>query len=160
MVLACGATKPRDLPWTAATSTGYTSPWSSFTNTKSLLDSNLSDGNYIDAEGKTWWSSAAATRARLHRHLAQARVRVVVNFELMTKPPDVRAPGNEWPQWPRIFRVDYGHEEATVETARTRGPTRCSPRSSFPRRTARAKSPGWTVRVRWVKDEATGRTRL
>ena len=32
----------------------------------------------------------------------------VVNLELMAKPPASRAPGNAWPQWPRIFRVDYG----------------------------------------------------
>lgn len=32
----------------------------------------------------------------------------VVNLELMDKPPASRAPGNAWPQWPRIFRVDYG----------------------------------------------------
>ena len=28
--------------------------------------------------------------------------------------PATRAKGNEWPQWPRIFRVDYGHEEAAT----------------------------------------------
>ena len=39
----------------------------------------------------------------------------VVNFELATRPPETRASGNEWPQWPRIFRVDYGHEEAVVK---------------------------------------------
>ena len=31
----------------------------------------------------------------------------------MDQPPDERAPGNPWPLWPRIFRVDYGHAEAT-----------------------------------------------
>ena len=39
----------------------------------------------------------------------------VTNFELMSMPPETRAPGNEWPQWPRVFRVDYGHEEAKVK---------------------------------------------
>ncbi len=36
----------------------------------------------------------------------------VINLELMDMPPATRAPGNPWPQWPRIFRVDYGHAEA------------------------------------------------
>ncbi len=30
----------------------------------------------------------------------------------MPQPPGDRAEGNPWPEWPRIFRVDYGHEEA------------------------------------------------
>jgi glutamate synthase (NADPH/NADH) len=30
----------------------------------------------------------------------------------MPKPPSTRADDNPWPQWPRIFRVDYGHAEA------------------------------------------------
>ena len=29
----------------------------------------------------------------------------------MPKPPDARAPGNPWPQWPRVFGMDYGHAE-------------------------------------------------
>jgi glutamate synthase (NADPH) small chain len=35
-----------------------------------------------------------------------------VNFELFPKPPAERAPDNPWPTWPRIYRTDYGHEEA------------------------------------------------
>jgi NADPH-dependent glutamate synthase beta subunit-like oxidoreductase len=37
----------------------------------------------------------------------------ITNFELFPRPPDERAESNPWPLWPRIFRVDYGHEEAT-----------------------------------------------
>ncbi|MCB1647056.1 MAG: FAD-dependent oxidoreductase, partial [Pseudomonadales bacterium] len=36
----------------------------------------------------------------------------LVNFELLPKPPESRAPNNPWPLWPRIYRVDYGHAEA------------------------------------------------
>jgi glutamate synthase (NADPH/NADH) small chain len=35
----------------------------------------------------------------------------VLNFELLPQPPLDRASGNPWPQWPRVFRVDYGHAE-------------------------------------------------
>ena len=38
----------------------------------------------------------------------------IVNFELMHKPPIDRADKNPWPEWPIIYRVDYGHEEATL----------------------------------------------
>ncbi len=37
----------------------------------------------------------------------------ITNFELFPRPPDERAPSNPWPAWPRIFRTDYGHEEAS-----------------------------------------------
>ena len=35
----------------------------------------------------------------------------VVNFELLDRPPAGRAPNNPWPEWPRIYRVDYSHAE-------------------------------------------------
>lgn len=40
------------------------------------------------------------------------RCKSVTNFELMPQPPMTRAPDNPWPQWPRVFGVDYGHAEA------------------------------------------------
>ncbi|KAJ1847468.1 glutamate synthase [NADH], partial [Coemansia sp. RSA 2708] len=42
----------------------------------------------------------------------------VVNFELMPQPPAQRAPDNPWPQFPRVFRVDYGHEEVVARWGR------------------------------------------
>jgi len=36
----------------------------------------------------------------------------LVNFEILPRPPAERAPDNPWPTWPKIFRTDYGHEEA------------------------------------------------
>ena len=44
------------------------------------------------------------------------RCNSVVNFELMPQPPMERAPDNPWPQWPRIFRTDYGHAEVKAVT--------------------------------------------
>ena len=38
-----------------------------------------------------------------------------MQFEILAKPPGERAPDNPWPQWPRVYRLDYGQEEvATV----------------------------------------------
>jgi NADPH-dependent glutamate synthase beta subunit-like oxidoreductase len=31
----------------------------------------------------------------------------------MPTPPQERAADNPWPLWPKIYRVDYGHQEAT-----------------------------------------------
>ena len=44
--------------------------------------------------------------------------RQVINLELMDKPPAGRAGSNPWPQWPRVFRVDYGHAEAAARYGR------------------------------------------
>ena len=81
--------------------------------------------------------------------------RSLVNFELLPKPPPTRAPDNPWPQWPRIFRTDYGHEEAAANSARIRGNTACCPRSSSTTATATwpASAPSqveWTKRRRAV----------
>ena len=82
-------------------------------NTKSLLDSELKDGNYISAKGKKvivigGGDTGTDCIATSIRHGAES----VVNFELMPKPPVDRASDNPWPLWPRILRVDYGHAEA------------------------------------------------
>ncbi|QDT39525.1 glutamate synthase subunit beta [Stratiformator vulcanicus] len=39
----------------------------------------------------------------------------VVTFEIVPQPPGERTASNPWPQWPRILRVDYGHEEAEAK---------------------------------------------
>ena len=38
----------------------------------------------------------------------------VVQLEILARPPDRRAPDNPWPQWPKIYRLDYGQEEAAA----------------------------------------------
>lgn len=85
-------------------------------NTKSLLDSNLEDGHFLSAEGKHvivigGGDTGADCIGTSLRHGAAS----VVNFELLDKPPDERATDNPWPEWPRIFRVDYSHAEAEAK---------------------------------------------
>jgi glutamate synthase (NADPH/NADH) len=36
----------------------------------------------------------------------------VVNLELLPRPPNSRAAENNWPHWPHVFKIDYGHQEA------------------------------------------------
>ncbi|MCG8586639.1 MAG: glutamate synthase subunit beta [Pirellulales bacterium] len=81
-------------------------------NTKSLLDSNLDDGAYISAKDKDvvvigGGDTGADCIGTSLRHGCTS----VVNFELLDCPPDDRAPNNPWPEWPRIYRVDYSHAE-------------------------------------------------
>lgn len=39
----------------------------------------------------------------------------ITTFEILPEPPKSRANDNPWPQWPKVFRVDYGHEEVRVK---------------------------------------------
>eukprot|EP01025_Chloroclados_australasicus_P031120 TRINITY_DN3140_c1_g1_i4.p1 TRINITY_DN3140_c1_g1~~TRINITY_DN3140_c1_g1_i4.p1 ORF type:complete len:2248 (+),score=229.22 TRINITY_DN3140_c1_g1_i4:145-6744(+) len=114
LLLAAGATKPRDLPIENRDAKGVHFAMEFLTaNTKSLLDSRLLDGNYISAQGKKvvvigGGDTGTDCIATSIRHGAEQ----VVNLELMDKQPDNRAENNPWPYWPRVFKVDYGHAEA------------------------------------------------
>ena len=84
-------------------------------NTKSLLDSELQDSNYINAKGKDVIVIGGGDTGNdcigtAMRHGAKS----VTNFELLPKPPASRGRDNPWPQYPRIFRTDYGHTEVAA----------------------------------------------
>ncbi|XP_031274848.1 glutamate synthase 1 [NADH], chloroplastic isoform X1 [Pistacia vera] len=117
IVLAVGATKPRDLPVPGRELSGVHFAMEFLhKNTKSLLDSNLQDGNYISAKDKKvvvigGGDTGTDCIGTSIRHGCSS----IVNLELLPQPPKSRAPGNPWPQWPRVFRVDYGHQEAAAK---------------------------------------------
>ena len=37
--------------------------------------------------------------------------RSLVQFEILSRPPDERQPDNPWPEWPKVYTLDYGQEE-------------------------------------------------
>ena len=115
VVLAAGATRPRDLPIPGrAEASGVHFAMEFLTaNTRSLLDSQLADGDFISAHGKRvvvigGGDTGTDCIGTSVRHGAAS----VINLELMDQPPLSRAEGNPWPSWPRVFKVDYGHAEA------------------------------------------------
>ena len=117
VLLTTGATKPRDLPIPGRSLNGVHFAMEFLgANTKSLLDSAHSDKAFISARGKKVVvvgggdTGTDCIGTSLRHGCTQ-----LVNFELMDRPPADRADDNPWPQWPRIFRVDYGHEEAQAK---------------------------------------------
>ncbi|KAK9178969.1 hypothetical protein WN943_028163 [Citrus x changshan-huyou] len=117
IVLAVGSTKPRDLPVPGRDLSGIHFAMEFLhSNTKSLLDSNLEDDSYISAKGKKvvvigGGDTGTDCIGTSIRHGCSS----IVNLELLPQPPQTRAPGNPWPQWPRVFRVDYGHQEVAAK---------------------------------------------
>ncbi len=116
VVLCGGATKPRDLPIPGRDLRGIHFAMDFLrANTKSLLDSNHQDGNYVSAKHKDaivigGGDTGTDCVATVMRHGCKS----LAQFEILPKPPAERAPDNPWPQWPNIFRAGYGQEEATA----------------------------------------------
>ncbi|MGC8624235.1 MAG: glutamate synthase subunit beta [Phycisphaerae bacterium] len=116
MILACGATQPRDLkvPGRELQGIHFAVPFLG-ANTKSLLDSNLRDGHYISAKDKdVIVIGGGDTGTDCIGTSLRHGCRSLVNFEVMPRPPVSRVPDNPWPQWPRVLRTDYAHEEAAA----------------------------------------------
>ena len=120
MCLCLGATKPRDLPVSGRELKGVHFAMEFLTaNQKKLLltkegklESQWEKDNWITAEGKDvivigGGDTGTDCIGTSMRH----RCKSVTNFELMPQPPMERATDNPWPQWPRVFGIDYGHAE-------------------------------------------------
>lgn len=114
VVLACGASNPRDItaPGRDAKGIYFAVDFLSAT-TKSLLDSYLNDGKYISAKGKKVVVIGGGDTGNdcvgtAIRHGCTS----VVQLEMMPKLPEQRAENNQWPEWPRVLKTDYGQEEA------------------------------------------------
>ncbi len=116
LVLCVGATNPRDLPVPGRDLDGVHFAMEFLhANTRSLLDSDHADANYINAAGKNVIVIGGGDTGTdcIGTSMRQG-CNNLVNFEIVPRPPDERADSNPWPQWPRIFRVDYGHAEAAA----------------------------------------------
>ena len=114
LLFATGATRARDLDIPGRDLKGVHLAMEFLTaNTKSLLDSDLKDGNYISAKDKDvvvigGGDTGTDCIGTSLRHGCKS----MVNFELLSQSPAERAADNPWPLWPLIHRIDYGHEES------------------------------------------------
>ncbi len=114
VILACGASNPRDItvPGRESGNIYFAVEYLSSV-TKSLLDSGFADGKAISAKGKhvlvigggDTGNDCVGTAIRLG-------AKSVTQLEMMPKPSEERLPSNPWPQWPRVLKTDYGQEEA------------------------------------------------
>ena len=116
VILACGASNPRDIKAPGRDAEGiYFAVDFLKSTTKALWanDMKLKDGTYISAKGKRvivigggdTGNDCVGTSIR---HGAKS----VVQLEMMPKAPDTRTELNPWPEWPRVCKTDYGQQEA------------------------------------------------
>ena len=155
VVLCGGATKPNDF---FARTEGRQLAGIHFAmeylhgNTRSLLDSNHADGKYLSARGKdVVVIGGGDTGTDCVGTAMRQGCRSILQLEIVPRPPLTRAPDNPWPQWPKVYKLDYGQEEAeaifgadpreyAIQTTRFVGDEQG--------RLAQIH----TVRVEWVKD--------
>ena len=112
VILACGASNPRDIKAPGREAEGiYFAVDFLARSTKHVL-TGKSEG-WVDTKGKNvvvigggdTGNDCVGTAVR-------QGAKSVVQVEMMPKLPDERAENNPWPEWPRVCKTDYGQEEA------------------------------------------------
>jgi len=115
-LLCTGATQPRDLPVEGRNLPGVHFAVDFLTaNTKALLNGGT-DHSPMHARGKDvvvigGGDTGTDCVGTAMRHGARS----LVQIEILPKPPMDRAADNPWPEWPKIYRLDYGQEEAAAK---------------------------------------------
>ena len=114
VVLATGATLPRDLPIEGRSLKGIHFAMDFLTaNTKAILNS---ENDFISAKGKDviiigGGDTGTDCVGTSMRHGCNT----VAQLEIMPQAPLVRADNNPWPEWPKTHKMDYGQEEAAAK---------------------------------------------
>jgi glutamate synthase (NADPH/NADH) small chain len=114
-ILCTGATKPRDLPVEGRNLKGVHFAMEFLTGqTKTWLDGR-SNGAFISAAGKDvvvigGGDTGTDCVGTAMRHGCKS----LVQLEILPRPPMERARDNPWPEWPKVYRLDYGQEEAAA----------------------------------------------
>ncbi len=116
VILCTGATKPRDLPVEGRHLKGVHFAMEFLHgHAKSWLDGHA-NGSLISAEGKDvvvigGGDTGTDCVGTALRHNCKS----LVQLEILPRPPVARARENPWPEWPKVYRLDYGQEEAAAK---------------------------------------------
>lgn len=114
VILACGASNPRDIKVPGRDAKGiYFAVDFLGQVTKALLDSDFAKVPYELAKGKNVMVIGGGDTGNDCVGTAVREGAVsVTQLEMMPKAPDTRTPDNPWPEWPKICKTDYGQQEA------------------------------------------------
>lgn len=114
VVICTGATKPRDLPIAGRELGGIHFAMDFLTaNTRAVLDGGK---EFISADGKdVVIIGGGDTGTDCVGTSVRHGCATVTQLEIMAKPPMERAANNPWPEWPKVYKMDYGQEEAAAK---------------------------------------------
>jgi glutamate synthase (NADPH) small chain len=116
VILCTGATRPRDLPIEGREASGIHFAMDFLTaNTKTVMNGepdpafiSAKDKDVVIIGGGDTGTDCVGTSVR---HGCKS----LMQLEIMPKPPQERSPDNPWPEWPKVYRLDYGQEEAAAK---------------------------------------------
>jgi len=116
LLLCMGATWPRDLPIEGRSLEGihfameFLQTWQQKQHGDSIdhLPLSAKDMDVLVIGGGDTGCDCIGTSLR-------QGAKSITTFEILPTPPNSRAADNPWPQFPRLFKVDYGHEEVSVK---------------------------------------------
>lgn len=121
VVLCCGATQARDLPIENRDSEGIYPAMEFLTaNTRYQLDHkfdgtnpalNAANKHVVVIGGGDTGTDCVGTSLR-------QGCNSVIQLEILPQPPKDRAANNPWPEWPKVYKLDYGQEEAEAVQGR------------------------------------------
>lgn len=158
VILACGASRPRDINVPGRDAQGiYFAVDFLRGNTKSLLDSGLKDGKYVNTREKNvviigGGDTGNDCVATVMRHGCKS----VVQIEMMQRAPEERAENNPWPEWPKVCKTDYGQEEAIAVFGSDPRIYEATVKEFIKDKKGRLKAVK-IVKVGWEKDAQTGK---
>ncbi|MEY3465176.1 MAG: glutamate synthase subunit beta [Steroidobacteraceae bacterium] len=116
VVLCTGATQPRDLPVEGRQLAGVHFAMDYLTDaTKAVLGKGPKSAT-VTAKGlDVVVIGGGDTGTDCVGSSMRQGCRTLTQFEIMEKPPLERADANPWPEWPRVYKMDYGQEEAAAK---------------------------------------------
>ena len=119
VVLCTGATVPRDLPVEGRSLQGVHFAMDYLTDATQALLGKGPKSAVIEAKGlDVVVIGGGDTGTDCVGSAMRQGCRTLTQFEIMSKPPTERAADNPWPEWPRVYKTDYGQEEAAARFGR------------------------------------------
>lgn len=159
VVLACGASHPRDIKAPGREAAGiYFAVDYLKRVTKHLRAPEYTD--YISAKGKNVMVIGGGDTGNdcVGSSIRQG-ARSVVQLEMMPKPPAERAETNPWPEWPKVLKTDYGQQEAIAVFGSDPRIYETTVKEFIPDDKGNVKQVK-CVKLAWTKDEKTGRMNM
>jgi glutamate synthase (NADPH/NADH) small chain len=116
IVICTGATEPRDLPIPGRNLAGVHFAMDYLTaSTQALLNGGADHSPIHAANRDVVVIGGGDTGTDCVGTAMRQGCRSLTQLEIMQQPPLDRAADNPWPEWPKVYKLDYGQEEAAAK---------------------------------------------